>query len=166
MDLSDLPPPQRGHTAPASLSVRDRFDWTRTAGIGPPSTVFGDLEGRQVVELGCGSGHNLAHLALHHRAEAVGVDHDPLAIHRARKLYGGLPRISFVQADATAYLRSLPRSSVDLCVSIFGVFSFLEPSEPGPLLTATARVLKPGGRLALTLRATDTKDLVLIYTRS
>ncbi|GGP01276.1 class I SAM-dependent methyltransferase [Nonomuraea glycinis] len=135
-------------------------------GIGPPPAVFGDLHGRQVAELGCSGGHNLAHLAVHHCAEAVGIDHDPRKIQRARTLYGNVPRLAFVRADAIAYLRSLPPASLDLCLSIFGVFSFLEPTEPGPLLTATARVLRPGGRLALTLRATDTTDLVLIYTRS
>ncbi|WP_405086918.1 class I SAM-dependent methyltransferase [Microbispora sp. NBC_01389] len=119
-----------------------------------------------MVELGCGGGHNLAHLAVHHGADAVGIDHDPLKIQRARALYANVPGLAFVRADAIAYLRSLPPTSVDLCLSIFGVFSFLEPAEPGPLLSATARILRPGGRLALTLRTTDTTDLVLIYTRS
>ncbi|MER5644399.1 class I SAM-dependent methyltransferase [Streptosporangium sp. NPDC002524] len=83
MDLRDLPPPCRSRTSPASLTVRDRFEWTRAAGIGPPPKVFGDLTGRRVVELGCGGGHNLAHLAIHHHAEGVGIDHAPLKIQRA-----------------------------------------------------------------------------------
>ncbi|SDH28140.1 hypothetical protein SAMN05421505_113133 [Sinosporangium album] len=88
MDLRDLPPPHRSRTPPASLTVRDRFEWTRAAGIGPPPTVFGDVEGRQVVELGCGSGHNLAHLTACHHAIAVGIDHDPIKVQRARTFYG------------------------------------------------------------------------------
>ncbi|MEU3166909.1 class I SAM-dependent methyltransferase [Streptosporangium sp. NPDC006930] len=166
MDLRDLPPPHRSRTSPTSLTVRDRFEWTRAAGIGPPPTVFGDLAGRRVVELGCGSGHNLAHLAIHHHAEGVGIDHDPLKIQRARTLYAGLPRLAFIRTDAAAYLRSRPPESIDLCLSIFGAFSFVERADLRPLLTAAACALRHGGRLALTLRATDTTDLVLIYTRS
>ncbi|MEV1241831.1 class I SAM-dependent methyltransferase [Nonomuraea sp. NPDC049750] len=166
MDLRHLPPSHRSRTPPPRLTVRGRFEWTRANGVGPPPDVFGDLAGKRVIELGCGSGHNLAHLAAYHHAEAVGVDHDRHKIERARSFYGEHPGLAFVRADATSHLRSLPPASVDLCLSIFGAFSFLEPTEPGPLLTATARVLRPGGRFALTLRATDTTDLVLIYTRS
>lgn len=166
MDLHDRPPSRRSRAPAPDLTVRDRFEWTRAAGIGPPPTVFGDLEGRRVIELGCGGGHNLAHLAVHHRVEAVGVDHAPFKVQRARTLYGDVSGLTFVQAGAIAFLQCLPACSIDLCLSIFGVFSFLEPTEPGPLLSATARVLRPGGRLALTLRATDTTDLVLIYARS
>ena len=166
MDLRDLPPPHRSRTPPTDLTVRDRFEWTRATGVGPPLTVLGDLTGRRIVELGCGSGHNLAHLAAYHHAISVGVDHDPHKVARARSFYPEGSHLTFMHAEATGYLRSLPPASVDLCLSIFGAFSFLEPTGPGPLLTATARVLRPGGRLALTLRATDTTDLVLIYTRS
>jgi trans-aconitate methyltransferase len=47
-----------------------------------------------VIELGCGSGHNLAALAARHDAAGIGVDHDPAKIRRP----GGLLAIT-LRAD-------------------------------------------------------------------
>lgn len=44
------------------MSIPTRFEWTRQAGTGPDISVLGPLTGRTVIETGCGSGHNLAHL--------------------------------------------------------------------------------------------------------
>jgi SAM-dependent methyltransferase len=115
-----------------------------------------------VVELGCGSGHNLAVLAARHGANATGVDRDPAKAARARELYGGVPGVQVVQADAAAHLAALPAASVDVCLSVFGALSF---SPPGPLLAAAARALRPGGLLAVTLRADDWHDTVIILAR-
>ncbi|MDX6743803.1 class I SAM-dependent methyltransferase [Actinocorallia sp. A-T 12471] len=161
MDLRHQPPPDRGRRPPSRL-IPDRFEWTRAPGIGPPLSVLGDLTGRRVLELGCGSGHNLAHLAYQHGALAVGVDHDPAKIDRARETYREIPGLSFVQSDATAFLGSQPSGSYDLVLSIFGAFSF---TDPLPLTAHSARVLRPGGRLALTLRTTDRTDQVVILLR-
>ncbi|MBA9007998.1 ubiquinone/menaquinone biosynthesis C-methylase UbiE [Actinomadura cellulosilytica] len=115
-----------------------------------------------MLELGCGGGHNLAHLAAHHGARATGIDHDPTKIERARASYGTIPDLTFIQADAAPYLAARPSASLDLCLSIFGAYSF---TDPVPLLVETARVLRPGGLLAATFRATDTTDLVLVLQR-
>ncbi|MEU9888267.1 class I SAM-dependent methyltransferase [Sphaerisporangium sp. NPDC051011] len=160
MDLRDHPPPRRSRR-PADLTAS--FEWTRAPGVGPPLSVLGDLSGRRIAELGCGSGHNLAHLAAHHRLHAVGIDHDPTKIRRARVRYGAIPGLTFVHADATTHLREQPAGSLDLCLSIFGAFSF---TDPAPLVAAVAHALRPGGLLALTFRTNDTTDLVLILTRN
>jgi SAM-dependent methyltransferase len=123
--------------------VRTRLEWTRQPGTGPPPGILGDLTGRAVAELGCGSGHNLAVLAARHGATAAGIDHDPAKVARARELYGDVPGLRVIQADAASYLTAQPPGSVDACLSIFGALSF---SPPGPLLKAAARALRPGGR--------------------
>jgi SAM-dependent methyltransferase len=142
--------------------VRARLEWTRQPGTGPPPGILGDLAGKTVIELGCGSGHNLAVLAARHGATATGIDRDPVKVTRARHLYGHVPGLTVIHADAASYLRALPAASADACLSIFGAFSF---SPPGPLLEAAARALRPGGLLAITLRATDHHDTVIILTR-
>ncbi|WP_157964014.1 class I SAM-dependent methyltransferase [Actinocorallia populi] len=115
-----------------------------------------------MAELGCGGGHNLAHLVVSHKVHGLGIDHDPAKIQRARHTYGTLPGLTFIEAAAATYLASRPAASLDLCLSIFGAFSF---STPAPLLTATAHALRPGGLLALTFRESDDTDLVLILRR-
>lgn len=144
------------------MSIPSRFEWTRVPGVGPGPGVLGDLRGRSVVEIGCGSGHNLAHLVAHRAAHGAGIDLDPVKIERATGLYGHLGEISFHLADAARYLNALPPRSVDVCLSIFGALSF---SCPGPILTAVAHALKPAGLLVVTLRADDQHDQVVILSR-
>lgn len=144
------------------MRAPSQFEWTRVPGIGPGLDVLGDLRGRTVVEIGCGSGHNLAHLVGRRAAHGIGIDRDPVKIERATRFYGHLPGIRFHLAEGSAYLNTLPPGSVDLCLSIFGALSF---SEPGPILTAAARALKPAGLLALTLRADDQHDQVAVLSR-
>ncbi len=143
--------------------VRPRLEWTRQPGTGPPVTVLGDLRGRAVVELGCGAGHNLAVLAARHGAAATGVDHDPAKVARARQLYGRVPGLRVILADAVRYLDVLPAGSVDACLSIFGAFSFTD--QPARLLEAAARALRQGGLLAVTLRADTNHDTFVLLTR-
>ncbi|HEY2578082.1 MAG TPA: class I SAM-dependent methyltransferase [Streptosporangiaceae bacterium] len=118
--------------------------------------------GATVIELGCGGGHNLAYLVAHCGAVGVGVDHDPAKIDRARAGYGHLPGIRFTLADAHRYFATAAPGSADLVVSIFGAFSF---TDPLPLLTESARVLRPAGLLAITLRADDHHDTVVVLRR-
>jgi SAM-dependent methyltransferase len=143
--------------------VRARLEWTRQPGTGPPPAILGDLAGKVVVELGCGSGHNLAVLAARHGAIATGIDCDPAKVARARALYGHLPGLQVIQADAAAYLAALPPGSADVCLSIFGALSFT--TDPAALIAQAARVLRPGGRLGITMRASDDTDAVMILHR-
>jgi SAM-dependent methyltransferase len=141
----------------------DAFEWTREPGVGPGTGVLGDLVGRTVVELGCGSGRNLASLVYRHGARTgIGVDNDPAKIERATRLWNSIPGLTFRLDDAAKTLDSLPASSVDVCLSIFGALSF---SDPGTILAAAARALRPDGRFGLTLRANDRHDTVIILSR-
>nr|WP_158920532.1 class I SAM-dependent methyltransferase [Streptomyces sp. NBRC 109706] len=114
-----------------------------------------------MVELGCGSGHNLAHLSTH-ATRCIGIDHDPSKVDRARALYGHLPRLRFLHGDAAERLRNLAAGSVDVCLSIFGALSF---AAPRPLLAATADALRPGGQLLVVLRADDHHDYITVLAR-
>lgn len=162
MGLRHHPPPDRSRRPPQRVTVPECFEWTRAAGVGPSPAALGDLTNRRVIELGCGAGHNLAHLVVHHHAQAVGIDCDPTKVRRARRAYGVLSNLTFFCAEATAFLREQPTASFDLGLSIFGAFSF---GAPEPLLAELSRVLRPGGKLALSFRATDRTDLVLILIR-
>jgi SAM-dependent methyltransferase len=161
MDVRHHPPrPGRRRTA-ERLTPPGRLELTRRSGTGPDASLLGDLTEAVVVELGCGSGHNLAHLATH-GARCTGIDHDATRIHRARTYYGHLPGLRFLHGDAAEHLRGVPPGSVDVCLSIFGAFSF---TDPRPLLTAVAHALRPGGQLLIALRADDRHDHVTVLTR-
>lgn len=139
-----------------------RLEWTRQPGTGPPISILGPIAGRDVIEIGCGSGHNLAYLVAHCAATGTGIDCDPVKITRARTRYGQIPRLGFILGEATATLTGMSAGSADICLSIFGALSF---TTPGPLLTAAARVLRPGGLLAITLRAGERRDYVTVLRR-
>ncbi|MGH8904567.1 MAG: class I SAM-dependent methyltransferase [Egibacteraceae bacterium] len=162
MDHRDQPTPQRSPHPARRVATPPRFEWTRRTGIGPDLAVLGDLQDLTVVELGCGGGGNLAHVVARRGATGIGVDHDPAKISRARATYGTLPGIRFVLADAVDHLTWMAPGSVDVCMSIFGAFSF---TDPLPLLSATSRALRPGGLLALTLRVDDHHDRVIVLRR-
>lgn len=147
------------HAFPQPASAR--FEWTRRPGVGPGLDVLGDLSGKTVVELGCGYGYNLSHLVAVHSARGVGVDLAPDVVVMARAMFGYLGA-EFVLADAAAYLRSVEPGSVDVCLSVFGALSF---GEPAALLGAAAVALRPGGRLAMTLRQDDERDRVIVLQR-
>ncbi|HXC85330.1 MAG TPA: class I SAM-dependent methyltransferase [Trebonia sp.] len=162
MDGHDQQAPKRSHRPARHLSIRPRLEWTRQPGTGPSSAVLGPLAGRTVVELGCGSGHNLAHLVAARHAVGIGIDYDLAKISRALDLYGHLSNLAFILGDAAAILGTMPPSAADVCLSIFGAFSF---SPPGPLLQAAAQALRPGGRLAITVRADKYHDHVVVLVR-
>jgi SAM-dependent methyltransferase len=97
-----------------------------------------------------------------HCATGTGVDNDPAKISRARTGYGHLPGIRFIHADAHRYLTAAEAGSANLVLSTFGAFSF---TNPLPLLNAAARIPRPCGRLAITLRAGDHNDTVVVLRR-
>ncbi len=45
------------------------MEWSTHPGLGPGAEILGldlDLRCKRILELGCGPGHNVAHLAKHH----------------------------------------------------------------------------------------------------
>ncbi|AXG79168.1 class I SAM-dependent methyltransferase [Streptomyces paludis] len=129
MDVWDAHAAARFTQHPAGpLKPPARMEWTQRPGIGPAAEILGggDLAGRRIVELGCGAGHNTAHLAAA-GATAVGVDRSAGQIRRAIAHYGHTGA-TFVHADATLHL-SRDTGRLDAIFSVFGAIGTTEPSH-------------------------------------
>ncbi|MYU52346.1 MULTISPECIES: class I SAM-dependent methyltransferase [Streptomyces] len=122
------------------------MEWTQRPGIGPGAEILGgDLAGRRVVELGCGPGHNAAHLTSL-GAKVTGVDRSKGQIERALAHYGR-HGTEFVHSRALDYL-TRESECLDGIVSVFGAIGLDEPST---LLGACSRRLGRKGVLAFSV---------------
>ena len=104
-------------------------------------TLAGVAPGQRVLDLGCGLGTSAAHLTRAHGLDALGLDLSAKMLADARQAH---PRLPLIQADAA----SLPLASH----SLHGVLSECVLSlcpAPQAVLAECARVLRPGGCLAL-----------------
>lgn len=119
------------------------LNWTQYADHGPDESVLGPVAGRRVLELGSGSGGNLAHLVTL-GATGQGVDVAPAREAVARGRWGGLPGLAFRTAEATAFL-SETEETFDLVLSIFGAVWFVDPDTLIPLIRSR---MAAGGILA------------------
>jgi SAM-dependent methyltransferase len=104
--------------------------------------VLGDVQGLDVVELGCGTAYVSAWLA-RRGARPVGVDVTPAQLATARRLQRELG-IEFPLLEASAEDVPLPDESFDLAVSEYGASIWCDPSR---WVGEAARLLRPGGRL-------------------
>ncbi|MDI3405607.1 class I SAM-dependent methyltransferase [Streptomyces cavernicola] len=140
---------QRTAADPAEpLDVPARMEWTTRPGSGPGAESLGhDLRGKRILELGCGPGHNAAHLAVRHGARVTGVDLVALQVRRARTHYGRLNNLTFTAGHALHYLQSAT-GQFDGIYSVFGAIGLVAPDL---LLPAVAGRLKPGRMLAFSV---------------
>ncbi|MFZ0040456.1 MAG: class I SAM-dependent methyltransferase [Solirubrobacteraceae bacterium] len=115
--------------------------------------VLGDVEGKDVLELGCGAAQ--WSIALHRRgARTTGLDISERQLAHARRLMEAAS-VEFPLVHASAEAIPLADSSFDIVFSDFGAMSFAEPRLAIP---EVARVLRPGGLLAF-LTSTPLLDL-------
>jgi SAM-dependent methyltransferase len=110
-----------------------------------PEASIGSLpavDGRDVIELGCGTAYVSAWLA-RRGARPVGVDVTPeqLATARAMQAEHGL---DFPLIEASAEAVPLPDDSFDVAVSEYGASLWCDPEL---WIREAARLLRPGGRL-------------------
>ncbi|WP_329119436.1 class I SAM-dependent methyltransferase [Streptomyces sp. NBC_01465] len=130
------------------LPVPARMEWTTRPGSGPGAEILGpDLAGKRLLELGCGPGHNAAHLATRHGAHVTGLDLVGLQVRRARSHYGRLSNLTFVAGHALHYLQASDER-FDAIYSVFGAVGLVAPEL---LLPAIAQHVKPGRILAFTV---------------
>ncbi len=103
--------------------------------------MLGDLKGKKVLDLGCGTGR-LTDLLLNNGGEVSGIDVSEKMLEVARKKY---PWVNFAQADA----ENLPfkDDEFDVVVSAFVIVHFKDLQK---LFDEVCRVLKSGGIFVLT----------------
>ncbi len=104
--------------------------------------MLGDVDGRDVVELGCGTAYLSARLA-RRGARPVGVDVSPEQLETARRCMGETG-IEFPLLEASAEDVPLPDASFDLAVSEYGASLWCDPERWVP---EAARLLRTEGRL-------------------
>ncbi|MFE9880149.1 NUDIX domain-containing protein [Streptomyces sp. NPDC005784] len=126
----------------------ERIDWGPGA-TGPGEAILGSLDGRRVLDLGCGPGRHAAHLARDHGALVDAVDSSPTQIERARARYDQLPGLSVILTDAVEHLHAA--APYDVIYSVHSV-PYIDPHR---LLPALATGLKPGGSLYFTVLHTN-----------
>ncbi|NED90191.1 class I SAM-dependent methyltransferase, partial [Streptomyces sp. SID11233] len=116
------------------------MEWTTRPGQGPGAEILGpDLRGKRLLELGCGPGHNAAHLATLPQglgfaragdtpigAHVTGVDLVGLQVRRARSHYGRLDNLTFVAGHALHHLRASDEP-FDAIYSVFGAIGLVAP---------------------------------------
>ncbi len=109
-----------------------------------------DLEGKDVVELGCGTAYFGAWLKRAGARRVVGVDVTPAQLATAARLneQTGLG-LELVEANAEA--TGLPDESFDLAISEYGASIWCDPYKWIP---ESARLLRPGGELVFLRNAT------------
>ena len=104
--------------------------------------VLPEVEGRDVIELGCGTAYVSAWLA-RRGARPVGVDITPAQLETARQLQRETG-IDFPLLEANAEDVPLPDASFDVAVSEYGASIWCDPNRWIP---EAARLLRPGGEL-------------------
>jgi SAM-dependent methyltransferase len=104
--------------------------------------LLGDVDGKDVVELGCGTAYVSAWLA-RRGARPVGVDVTPEQLATARELQAE-HGLEFPLVEASAEDVPLPSASADLVVSEYGASIWADPYRWIP---EAARLLRPGGEL-------------------
>jgi SAM-dependent methyltransferase len=126
----------------AEAWAKDEIDWGMFSGPESELNTLGDLEGKDVIELGCGTAYFGAWLAKR-GARVVGVDITPAQLETARRLQRetGLD-MEFVEASAEDV--PLEDQTFDLAVSEYGASIWCDPEL---WIAEAARLLRPGGRL-------------------
>ncbi|CAL9560941.1 tRNA 5-carboxymethoxyuridine methyltransferase [Streptomyces sp. enrichment culture] len=115
------------------------FCWTQYAGHGPGPELLGNP--RSVLEIGCGTGRALAHLA-QRGITARGIDLSPVMVEKATAQWASTGA-DILCSEVLEYL-SQHEDEYDAVYSIFGAAWFTDPSRLFPLVH---RRLRPGGVL-------------------
>jgi SAM-dependent methyltransferase len=126
----------------AEAWAKDEIDWGMFSGPESELNTLGDVDGKDVIELGCGTAYFGAWLAKR-GARVVGVDITPAQLETARRLQRetGLD-MEFVEASAEDV--PLEGESFDLAISEYGASIWCDPEL---WIAEAARLLRPGGRL-------------------
>ncbi len=108
-----------------------------------------DVDGKDVIELGCGTAYFSAWLA-RRGARPVGVDITPAQLETARQMQAETG-IEFPLLEANAEAVPLPDASFDVALSEYGASIWCDPYKWIP---EAARLLRPGGELVFLRNST------------
>ena len=111
----------------------------------PESTLHllpDDLAGKDVIELGCGTGYVSAWMA-RRGARPVGIDNSPAQLESARRFQQEFG-LDFPLHLGNAEQTPFPDASFDFAISEYGAAIWCDPYRWIP---EAARLLRPGGRL-------------------
>jgi SAM-dependent methyltransferase len=122
--------------------AQDQFTWGMWGLPERELEVLGEVAGKDVVELGCGTAYVSGWLA-RLGARPVGVDITPAQLETARAMQREFG-LAFPLIEASAEDVPLPDASFDLAVSEYGASIWCDPYRWIP---EAARLLRPGGRL-------------------
>ncbi len=111
--------------------------------------VLGDVAGKDVVELGCGTAYVSAWLA-RRGARPVGIDVTPAQLETARTMQRE-HELEFPLVEASAEEVPLPDASFDLAVSEYGASIW---ADPYLWIPEAARLLRPEGELVFLVNGT------------
>ncbi|KQV05712.1 methyltransferase type 11 [Kitasatospora sp. Root187] len=120
------------------------FNWTQHPDHGPGAELLSLKPGDSVLDLGCGSGGNLAHLATL-GMRAVGVDLSPGQLSKARERWPDVSGMELHQGEALTLLAE-SSSTFDAVYSVFGAAYF---TNPDLMLPAVLERLPSGGVFAM-----------------
>lgn len=120
------------------------FNWTQHPDHGPGAEVLSLKPGNSVLDLGCGTGGNLAHLATL-GMKAVGIDLSGAQLTKARERWADMEEMELHQGDALAFLAA-STSPFNAIYSVFGAAYF---TDPGLTLPAVHGSLVLGGVFAI-----------------
>ena len=112
--------------------------------------VLPDVEGTDVVELGCGTAYFGAWLKQRGARRVVGIDVTPAQLETARRLDEELG-LGLELVEANAEETGLPDAAFDLAVSEYGASIWCDPYKWIP---EAARLLRPGGELVFLRNST------------
>ncbi|WP_408990788.1 class I SAM-dependent methyltransferase [Streptomyces sp. 1268] len=122
------------------------FNWTQYPDHGPGAEVLSISPGATVLDLGCGKGGNLAHVATL-GARPIGVDVSMAQI-RAAEARWPEAQLQLHRAEAARFLTER-EEQFDAVFSVFGAVWF---SDPAGLLPTVRRRLRSGGVFAFSQR--------------
>ena len=121
--------------------------WLDRIGAGMNRLTFEQLEVQRddrVLEVGFGGGGLLAMVLSATKGEVVGVDLSEAIVARARRRFAKIPRLRLHPGSVDAL--PLPDTSVDKACSVNNIYFW---PDPRAAMAELARVLRPGGRLAI-----------------
>ncbi len=108
--------------------------------------LLGDVEGRDVLEIGCGGAQCSRWVAGQGAASVVASDVSIGMLDRARRINATMTdprlRVPLVQCDGAAL--PFPDAAFDLVFTAYGVVPFV--ADSAAVMREAARVLRPGGR--------------------